>query len=409
MGAMEPIENENRNENKRRKKKGTLGARVRKAAVFTAAAALVCFGAVKAALPSRLTFYDAKTAASVLSLAEERIETGSYGVTAKLFGAVPIGNVTVEVKPRALVPCGQVFGVKFFTKGVIVIGDTPIETADGFVNPAKAAGLAKNDIILSVNGRAVNTVEALAEAVEKADGKALTVVYRRGGKESTALLVPVRALSDGRYKSGLWVRDSTAGIGTMTYYDPETGAFAGLGHGICDVDTGELMPLLRATVVDVHISDIVKGRAGVPGELKGSFDIEQKGTLTDNTALGVYGVLEQAPCDVGEALSVAGRGEVHDGEAYVLTDPDGNGVQEYSVRLSRVDPRSDGIKSFVVEVTDPHLKELTGGIVQGMSGSPIVQDGKLVGAVTHVLVNDPTKGYGIFIENMLAEAEKSAA
>ncbi len=401
MEAMEQTENEN----KKGKKKRTFGAPVQKAVAFAAAAVLVCFGAVKAALPSHLTFYDAKAAASVLSLAEERIETGTYRVTAKLFGSVPIGNVTVEVKPRKLIPCGRVFGVKFFTKGVIVIGDTPIETAEGFVNPAKAAGLAKNDILLSVNGQAVNTIEALAEAVESSGGKALSVVYRRGGKEATCSLVPVRAVSDGRYKSGLWVRDSTAGIGTMTYYDPETGSFAGLGHGICDVDTGELMPLLHGTVVDVHISDIVKGRAGVPGELKGSFDIEQKGTLTENTTLGIYGTLEEAPPDMTEALPVAGRNEVHDGEAYVLTDPDGNGVQSYTVRLSRVDPRSDGIKSFVVEVTDGRLKELTGGIVQGMSGSPIVQDGKLAGAVTHVLVNDPTKGYGIFIENMLDAAE----
>ena len=176
-----------------------------------------------------------------------------------------------------------------------------------------------------------------------------------------------------------------------------------MGHGICDIDTGELMPLLRATVVDVGITDIVKGRSGAPGELKGVFDTEKRGTLIGNTAFGVYGMLDDPPKSGRGALSVAGRDEVHDGEASILVNPDGDGVKEYAVRLSKVDHRSDGTKSFVVEITDPALISLTGGIVQGMSGSPVLQDGKLAGAVTHVLVGEPTKGYGIFLENMLAK------
>ncbi len=384
--------------------KKTNGRRSLKKAVFVifgVCAVLLC--GIKWTRPERLTFYDVKAASSVLGLAEE-LENGTSAAIGKLFGTLPAGSATVEAKSRSLVPCGQVFGVKFFTKGVIVIGDTDIETESGFVNPARLAGLAKNDIIIRVNGKEVNTVEALAEIVEGSHGHELTVEYTRNGVEGVCQLMPVQSLSDKRYRTGIWVRDSTAGIGTMTYYDPENGSFAGLGHGICDVDTGELMPLLRASIVDVSISEIVKGRSGAPGELKGTFDTVQRGILSGNTAFGVYGRLDEMPKEAGEALPVGGREQVHEGKAVLLADPDGNGVEEYTVKLSKVDTRSNGTKCFVVEVTDPELQELTGGIVQGMSGSPILQDGKIIGAVTHVLVNDPTRGYGIFIENMLDTA-----
>ena len=368
-------------------------------------ACLMCALAITAhmAVPSEKTVYGEKEVSSVLKTADTAAPSGTHTYTAKLFGTIPVKNVTVEVVPEVkLVPCGDVFGVKFFTKGVIVIGDTDIETEKGFVNPARVSGIRKNDVIINVNGTEINTVEALAEAVEASKGKPLEVTYTRSGQAYTCKVTPVLSLSDKRYKTGIWVRDSTAGIGTMTYYNPENGCFAGLGHGICDIDTGELMPLLRATVVKVGITDIVKGKTGAPGELKGIFDTEKRGTLVGNTPFGVYGVLDEAPEGIGKALPVAGREEVHDGEASIFANPDGEGIREFSVRLSKVDHRSNGTKSFVVEITDPTLIALTGGIVQGMSGSPVVQDGKLCGAVTHVLVGEPTKGYGIFLENMLA-------
>lgn len=353
-------------------------------------------------LPSQKTYFEGKEVSSVLNISDT--EKGTYTVTAKLFGAIPVKTVTVEVIPeKKLVPCGDVFGVKFFTKGVIVIGDTDIETENGFINPARQAGIRKNDVITKANGAEINTVEELAATVESSKGKPLYIEYTRDGQSYACEVKPALSLTDRRYKTGIWVRDSTAGIGTMTYYNPENGSFAGLGHGICDIDTGELMPLLRATVVDVGITDIVKGRSGAPGELKGVFDTEKRGTLIGNTAFGVYGMLDDPPKSGRGALSVAGRDEVHDGEASILVNPDGDGVKEYAVRLSKVDHRSDGTKSFVVEITDPALISLTGGIVQGMSGSPVLQDGKLAGAVTHVLVGEPTKGYGIFLENMLAK------
>lgn len=364
---------------------------------------------VNLALPERQIYFESTQSATVSAVADSIQDAGEYKLRAKLFGAIPVKNVSVEVLPETeLIPCGDVFGIKFFTKGVIVIGTTEIETEDGYINPAQKAGIFKNDIINKVDGVEVNTVEALAAAVEKSGGNTLSVEYTHDGKSTTCVLKPVKSSSDGRYKTGIWVRDSTAGIGTMTYYNPNDGSFAGLGHGICDIDTGELMPLLKGTVVDVDVTEIVKGKSGTPGELKGSFSSLKKGSLYGNTGFGVYGILDSVPETVGKPISIAGRSEVTDGKATILCNVDGNGVDEYAVKLSKVDHRSDGTKCFVIEITDKKLLELTGGIVQGMSGSPIIQNGKLVGAVTHVLVNDPSKGYGIFIENMISRMKNAA-
>ena len=374
--------------------------------VFYAALILITvIGSADIFIPGSVTYResDAKDSA-VLAIADNVEEGGSYRVRAKLLGALAVKDVDVEVLPELrLVPGGEVFGVKFFTKGVIVIGTTDIETQSGFINPAEIAGLHKNDIITSVNGTEINTVEELAGKVEQSKGDLLHVKFSRSGEEMECDLRPLLSLSDKKYKTGIWVRDSTAGIGTITYYNPQNNCFAGLGHGICDIDTGEIMPLLRGYVVDVKISDIVKGKSGMPGELKGSFGSDKKGTLIGNTDCGVYGVIDEPDTSFGQALPIASKDEVLEGSALIRLDPDGTGVREYEVNLSKIDRKSIGTKSFVVEITDADLLSVTGGIVQGMSGSPIIQNGKLVGAVTHVLVSDPTKGYGIFIENMLSK------
>ena len=293
--------------------------------------------------------------------------TGSHTVTAKLFGIVPVKNINVEILPEVpLIPVGDVFGVKFFTKGVIVIGCTEIETEKGFVNPSAVSGISKNDIITKVDGRDINTVEELSDIISGSSGTTLNVEYTRDGEKHQCRLVPVKSKSDGNYKSGLWVRDSTAGIGTVTYYNPETGEFAGLGHGICDVDTGILMPLLTGNVVDVEITDIVTGKSGSPGELKGSFSQIKKGNIYANTHFGVFGILDSLPELKSNAMSAASRNEVKEGHATILTNADGKGVTEYDVNLSKVDIHCDGTKCFVIEITDKRLLELTGGIVQGM-------------------------------------------
>lgn len=326
-----------------------------------------------------------------------------YTMTAKLFGLIPFKEVNVDVLPDIkLIPGGGVFGVKFFTKGIIVIGMSDIETDSGILAPASKAGLQVRDIITEVDGVVINTVEEMAEIVERGAGKSINVTFIRNGESRQTELTPVMSVSDKKYKTGLWVRDSTAGIGTITYYNPENSSFAGLGHGICDVDTGELMPLLRGTVVDIELTDVIRGKEGNPGELKGKFGVVKRGALIGNTSQGVYGFLDNSPvCGESNALPIALKTDVTEGEAFIYANLDNEGIKKYKIEISKIYKNSDQTKNFVIKVSDTRLIEKTGGIIQGMSGSPIVQNNKLVGAVTHVLVNDPTKGYGIFIENML--------
>ena len=335
------------------------------------------------------------------------VDENTSRLDAKLLGIVPIKSVELEIIPdNSLVPCGNVFGVKFFTKGVMVIRLSEIETKNGPLSPAKEAGINVGDIIISVDGKQVNTVEEMADVVEASKGKTMSVVFVREGQEKRADMTPLLSLSDRKYKTGIWVRDSTAGIGTMTYYNPKTGEFAGLGHGICDVDTGLLMPLLKGSVVDVEITDIIKGRRGSPGELRGNFDSQRRGVISENTTHGVYGIMEQKPVDITwNPLEIALKDEITEGDASILCELDDAGIKEYKIRIDKIRNEGSEGKNFVIEVVDKELLNKTGGIVQGMSGSPIIQNGKLVGAITHVLVNTPEKGYGIFIENMLSHEE----
>ena len=327
---------------------------------------------------------------------------GENEYTAKLFGLIPTKKVEGKLSSQLqLVPCGDVFGVKFFTKGVVVTALSEVESEEGIIGPAKKAGLKAGDVITFIDGKEINTAEELTEAVSSSSGKTLTVEFVRDEKSYKAKLTPVKALSDGKYKAGAWVRDSTAGIGTITFYNPEDGSFAGLGHGIYDSDTDLLLPLLRGAIVDITLDDIIKGRDGHPGELKGTFSTEKVGTLLGNTACGVYGVLAKAPETAYGAIPCALKNEVTEGSASILCNVDGRGVKEYTIEIVKIYSGAEETKNFVIEVTDEKLLSMTGGIVRGMSGSPIIQNGKLVGAVTHVLVNEPKRGYGIFIENMI--------
>ena len=302
---------------------------------------------------------------------------------------------------KKLIAGGIPFGVRFNTEGVIVVGFCDLEGLQKTQNPAYLAGIRPKDVILSVGGKTVADATELTRLVENSGGKELTLTYTRGGVEKSATLTPVYSQKDGRYKTGLWVRDSGAGIGTVTYIDPATKAFGGLGHGICDGESGELIPMQYGMVTDVKVSAIKKGVAGAPGEIKGYFGSEKRGKLTGNTECGVFGVFSSMPCGVGEVMPVGSRAEVKSGEATILCTFEDGVRREYRIEIGSIDRDAKGSKCFVIKITDPALIEKTGGIVQGMSGSPIIQNGKLVGAVTHVMINDPTVGYGIFIENML--------
>ncbi|MCI1965411.1 MAG: SpoIVB peptidase [Oscillospiraceae bacterium] len=330
----------------------------------------------------------------------------TYQGTMMLYHLIPIKSVDVSIVDQTcVVPCGTPFGIKMFTDGVVIVGLADIQTSSGSVNPAAQAGLKIGDIITKVGGKEVTTNSEVAQDVEHCGGKSLQLCIRRDGTLSTVTLKPVRSEADGLYKAGLWVRDSTAGIGTLTYYDPSTKSFAGLGHGICDSDTGELMPLLSGDIVPVTINGVSKGLKGNPGELRGYFtDSSAMGKLVANVTDGVYGYLNAAP--EGHAMKVAMKQEIKSGAVRILTTIDGGKPQYYDAEIERIDYR-DQVKSknLILHITDGKLLTQTGGIVQGMSGSPILQNGKLVGAVTHVFVNDPTRGYGVFAENMLTESK----
>ena len=309
--------------------------------------------------------------------------------------------------PEALIPGGFPFGVKFYTKGVIVVGVSEVESENGFVSPASLAGIKKGDVIIRVNEKNIDTVEEIASAVENSEGNEISFEISRDGENFSVSLKPEKA-DDGKYRSGMWIRDSTAGIGTVTFINPKTLEFGGLGHGICDTDTGSIMPLSRGSVVNVTVTDIVRGVGGRPGELKGSFGTDKTGRLTLNSSCGVFGTFFNLPEKASYApMPVGGKSEAAVGKAQIYSCVTDGENKIYEIEITKINPDSADAKCFVIKVTDPALIELTGGIIQGMSGSPIIQNGKIIGAVTHVFINDPTKGYGIFIENMLSEAGKT--
>ncbi len=303
-----------------------------------------------------------------------------------------------------LIPGGMAFGVKFFTEGAIVLGTTGVETASGVVSPAKDAGLQTGDIITEAGGEEFESAAELISIVSGSGGKPVELEYFRGDEEFTVAVTPVRDNESGEFRIGVLVRDSTAGIGTVTYIDPETMDFGGLGHGIYDSETGNLLPLGSGAVVDVQITDVVKSERNYPGQLKGSFDNVAIGSLWDNCEEGVFGRLVRFSWETQNPIPVAEWDEVSEGKAYIQTTLSGNEVKQYEIEIQEIFNDSGSTKNYLLRVTDEELIEKAGGIVQGMSGSPIIQNGKLVGAVTHVLVNDPLKGYGIFIENMLHSA-----
>ena len=303
-------------------------------------------------------------------------------------------------KPLKLYVGGMPFGVKFLTRGVSVVGfcDMP----QGVKNPAATAGIGISDLITKIDGKEISGASDLTRIVESSGGRALDVSFTRSGKEHKTTLVPYFSQSEQKYKTGVYVRDSGAGIGTVTFIVPETYAFGGLGHGICDAQSGNLVAMQRGSVVGVNVNGVVRGLVGSPGEIKGYFTSGKTGTLLTNTDCGVFGMFAERPSSIHtEPMDVGLRSEVCSGEAYIYCTLDESGPQKYKIEISNIKRDSTTNKCFTVKVSDPALIEKSGGIVQGMSGSPIIQNGKLIGAVTHVMINDPTVGYGIFIDNMI--------
>ena len=305
---------------------------------------------------------------------------------------------------RTVIPVGRTVGIKLFSRGVMVVGLIDVATEDGAESPARACGLRTGDIITHIDGQQVDSIEQVQSLLQSTGGEELAIQLTRGGRMVETTAAAAQCMTDGSYRLGAWIRDSMAGIGTITYYDPENGKFAALGHGINDLDTKLLMPLESGAIMGSSVTDVQTGTKGTPGELHGKFDLEHDlGTLYANTNCGVFGVTDGADDRfTGEPMPVAKAGEVKVGAATILSNVEGDKVESFDVEILRIYRRTgQDSRSMMVRVTDPELLEKTGGIVQGMSGSPILQNGKLVGAVTHVLINDPQCGYGIFAETML--------
>ena len=316
-----------------------------------------------------------------------------------------------EALPKTLVPGGHTVGIKLFSDGVLVVGLDQVDTPSGAATPAKSCGLREGDIITHINSQEVDTIEEVQSILKETSGEAMSIRCIRDGNPVQLTTQAVQCSADGSYKLGAWIRDSMAGIGTVTFVDPATGRFGALGHAINDVDTQQLMPLSSGAILHSSVTGVQKGQVGQPGQLRGAFDLsEDVGKLYANTQSGVFGTLAggvDLPQD--QALSVAHKEEVHVGEVTIRSNIQGDEVKDYKAEIARIYPETGtDTRNVLIKITDEELLAKTGGIVQGMSGSPILQDGKLIGAVTHVLVNDPTQGYGIFVENMLKAANDAA-
>lgn len=333
-------------------------------------------------------------------------QTGEYRVPVKLFGVLPVKHVDVKVMEKMkLAPSGEPIGIYVATKGLLVLDTAEIQGEDGLTYAPGENILKSGDYILKWNHNTVATIDRLNQEIQKTGDKKVPVTIRRSGEELEVALQPIRA-TDHYYKIGTWVREDTQGIGTLTYITGD-GGFGTLGHGITDADTGNLLDLQGGELYQTKILGIVKGTKGEPGELQGYINMVAKnqiGEINKNTALGVFGKMKE---DVAEEyenqfIPVGMKQDIKKGEACIYTKLTGE-VKKYSIEIEQIHINSTNNKSMVIHITDRRLLSATGGIVQGMSGSPIIQNGKIIGAVTHVLVDDPTRGYGVFIENMLAQ------
>ena len=325
----------------------------------------------------------------------------TYDVNVSLLKIIPVKNSSLTVSERDFVAVsGELFGLRLFTEGIIIVGIDEVKTAKGNISPAEKAGLQKGDIIISIDGVKVKSCNEVSEFMEQSGGKVMKLELRRKNKSFVTDFKTAYSESEGKYKAGIWIRDSAAGIGTLTFYDPTTRLFAALGHGVCDVDTGEILPVFEGDIVEAEVNGCYKGQKGKAGELCGVFSSDSKGVLYLNCQHGVYGKMDIVK-ESEFLYPVAFNDEIEKGRAQIISTVDENGPQMYEIEITKISYENSEDKNLVIKVIDEDLLEKTGGIVQGMSGSPIIQNGMLVGAVTHVFIGDPTQGYAIFSRTML--------
>ncbi len=304
--------------------------------------------------------------------------------------------------PTELIPLGTVVGISVESEGVMIVSIGEVVTQNGKSTPASDAGLQAGDVIKTIGSDKVDSIEDLKKTVKSNGNNSVAVKVERNGRLMQFTVTPVLSTS-GAFEMGLWLRDALAGMGTLTFVDPATGVVGVLGHAINDAETKTLFPFRSGVLVEANVGSVIKGRAGTPGQIQGSINVQKKiGTLYANSDFGIFGITDSADLTSGKALPLCLQKDIKVGNAVILSSISGR-VEEYTIEISRVYSGEEE-RAMLITVTDEKLISQTGGIVQGMSGSPIIQNGKLVGAVTHVLVNEPEKGYGISIEKMLEKA-----
>ena len=323
-------------------------------------------------------------------------------------------TITVSVLPKVeVIPGGDCIGVKLYSKGVLIIGESKIQGVDGNFYKAYEEGTFKaGDILLKINDYEIENSNEVETIIENIKDKEVTITYERDGEEKTQNITPIKCIDDGKYKIGLWIRDGAMGVGTLTFYSPEYSKFAALGHGISDEDSKSLIKLENGSIYGANVLSVNKGRSEAPGEIKGYLDDgEEIGTITVNSNNGIYGDINEYNTNIitRERIPVASRNEIEVGPATIQCTVDqSQEIKSYDIEIVKISNSvSNDSKGMIIKVTDEDLISKTGGIVQGMSGSPIIQNGKLVGAVTHVYVSQPTKGYAIFADTMINEMKKS--
>lgn len=326
-------------------------------------------------------------------------ETFEQKAEVELLNIIPVKNIKItNSKRKYVVPGGEIFGIKLYTDGIIIVDTDVVETENGNINPAEKSGLMIGDIIKEIDGVTINSISHLTKILEKSKGEEINIIVTRSGKQISIDFRTYKDTVSGKYKAGLWVRDSTAGLGTVTFYNPENSSFAGLGHPIYDIDTKTIMPMKKGEMAEATIKGLYKSSNGSVGELCGVLSGKSIGDLCLNCEEGVYGFTK---CKKIETLPIAVKQEIEEGEAQIICTIDNSGPQYFDIEIIKIYSNSTLVnKDMIIKITDAELINKTGGIVQGMSGSPIIQNGMLVGAVTHVFVNEPTQGYAIFAERM---------
>ena len=364
---------------------------------------------LKMATGLSLTSQDQDTVLTASNINKQKIsEAGVEKLRLNLFGNIKIKDVNVDVVPKTkVIPIGTAIGMKLYTKGVLVVGMSQIKNEnDEKKRPYENSGIEQGDTIIAINNNEVSNTNELIEEVNNSNGNAITVKYEKNNETLETSITPVK--SGNEYKLGLWVRDAAAGVGTLTFYEPNTNLFMALGHGISDIDTEKIVDIASGELITASILTIKKGVKGTPGEIRGTIENGNNiGKIGKNTNLGVYGtVTNKNYLDISgmEEMKVATRSEIQEGKAQIICQLDNNGRKTYEIEIEKIYlANNTDNKSMLIKVTDKELLEKTGGIIQGMSGAPVIQNGKFVGAVTNVLVNDPTQGYAIFGDMMIKQ------